>query len=327
MNASKEIGMKRQLSLLLMACVLALPAAAAEWPTKPVTMIVPFPPGGSTDVLARMLAQNLSQKLGQQVVVENRAGAAGNLGTSLVVKAAPDGHTLSMSTSGPLANAKFLYKNLPYDPLTDLTPVAAIGEIPMGIAVSASSKLGSIKDLIDAARAQPGKLSIAHPGTGTIGHLTAELIKAQSNVTAISVPHKGDIAAMTDLMGGVVDVISIPITALIPQIKAGKIRALAVTSRQRLDSLPQVPTAQEQGINEAATVWMAVVGPKGLPDSVVSRLNRDINAFIATPEARSKLSEYGAVPLGGSAQQLADFMVSDSAKWKRIIEGAKVTLD
>ncbi|WP_295551095.1 tripartite tricarboxylate transporter substrate binding protein [uncultured Pseudacidovorax sp.] len=319
--------MKRRLAVALLACAAALPALAAEWPAKPITLIVPFPAGGSTDALARLIGQRLSEKLGQPVVVDNRAGAGGNLGTDMVAKAAPDGYTLALSTSGPLANNKYLYKNLRFDPQKDLTPVIAIGEIPMGIAVSPALKVDSLQGLLERARAQPGKVSIANPGNGTIGHLTAELLKSQAKVEALGVPYKGDTPAITDTVGGNVDAVSMPITSLVPQIQAGKLKGLAVTSRQRFAGLPQVPTAIEQGIPVEATVWMAIVGPKGLPEAVVTRLNTEINAVIATPEARARLEQYGAAPIGGSPQQLVQLMASDSAKWKKVIETTNITLD
>ncbi|WP_295381308.1 tripartite tricarboxylate transporter substrate binding protein [uncultured Pseudacidovorax sp.] len=319
--------MKRRLAVALLACAAALPALAADWPAKPITLIVPFPAGGSTDALARLIGQRLSEKLGQPVVVDNRAGAGGNLGTDMVAKAAPDGYTLALSTSGPLANNKYLYKNLRFDPQKDLTPVIAIGEIPMGIAVSPALKVDSLQALLERARAQPGKVSIANPGNGTIGHLTAELLKSQARVEALGVPYKGDTPAITDTVGGNVDAVSMPITSLVPQIQAGKLKGLAVTSRQRFAGLPQVPTAIEQGIPVEATVWMAIVGPKGLPEAVVTRLNTEINAVIATPEARARLEQYGAAPIGGSPQQLVQLMASDSAKWKKVIETTNITLD
>ncbi|SIR59554.1 tripartite tricarboxylate transporter substrate binding protein [Pseudacidovorax sp. RU35E] len=319
--------MKRRLAMALLAFAAALPALAADWPAKPITLIVPFPAGGSTDALARLIGQRLSEKLGQPVVVDNRAGAGGNLGTDMVAKAAPDGYTLALSTSGPLANNKYLYKNLRFDPQKDLTPVIAIGEIPMGIAVSPALKVDSLQGLLERARAQPGKVSIANPGNGTIGHLTAELLKSQAKVEALGVPYKGDTPAITDTVGGNVDAVSMPITSLVPQIQAGKLKGLAVTSRQRFAGLPQVPTAIEQGIPVEATVWMAIVGPKGLPEAVVTRLNTEINAVIATPEARARLEQYGAAPIGGSPQQLVQLMASDSAKWKKVIETTNITLD
>jgi len=320
--------MKRRTALVAAALGVALaPAFAADWPAKPITMVVPFPAGGSTDAVARLIAQGLGQKLGQTVVVDNRAGAAGNLGTDTVARAQPDGYTIVLSTSGPLANNKFLYKHMPFDPLKDLTPIVAVGEIPMGIAVNPNVKAGSLKEFLDEARAKPGKLSIGNPGNGTIGHLTAELIKVQSQVHALSVPYKGDSPAIVDALSGTVDAVSLPITALVPQIQSGKMKGLAVTSRQRFPGLPKLPTALEQGVNAEATVWLAIAGPKGLPAPVVERLNKDINAILATPEAKAKLAQFGATTMGGSPQQLAHLMATDSEKWKKVIEYAHVTLD
>jgi len=261
------------------------------------------------------------------VVVDNRAGAGGNLGTDIVAKAAPDGYTLALSTSGPLANNKFLYKSLPFDPAKHLAPVVAVGEIPLVIAAHPGVKAANLKEFVEQARARPGKLSIAHPGNGTMGHLAVELIKSQARIDTLNVPYKGDTPAITDVLGGSVDALSLPVTALVANIQAGKLKGLAVTSRQRFAGLPEVPTALEQGVDVDATVWFAVVGPAGLPAPVVERLNKEINAILATPEARAKLAQYGANPIGGSAQQLAQLMATDSAKWKKVIATAGITLD
>ena len=319
--------MKRRIALLAAVCLATLPALASDWPSKTITLVVPFPAGGSTDAVARLIAQRLSERLGQPVVVDNRAGAGGNLGTDLVAKATADGHTLALSTSGPLANNRVLMKTMPFDPLRDLTPVVAIGEIPMGIAVNPGLKVNSLKEFLERAGAQPGKLSIAHPGNGTIGHLTAELLKSQANVSALSVPYKGDTPAIADVVGGSVDAVAMPITALVPQIQSGKLIGLAVTSKQRFAGLPQLPTAIEQGVDADASVWMAVVGPRGLPAPVVDRLNKEINAILSTTEARARLAQFGAAPMGGSPQQLSQLMLNDSAKWKKIVDAARITLD
>jgi tripartite-type tricarboxylate transporter receptor subunit TctC len=322
--------MKRRtaIAVALALCASFSAAHAADaWPAKPITLVVPFPAGGSTDAVARLLAQRLSERLGQQVVVDNRAGAGGNLGTDIVAKATPDGHTLALSTSGPLANNKYLYKTMPFDASKDLAPIVAVGEIPLVIAANPALKAGNLKEFLDQARAKPGKLSIANPGNGTIGHLTAELVKTQAKVDALNVPYKGDTPAITDVMGGSVDALVLPVTALVSQIQAGKLKGLAVTSRQRFAGLPDVPTAIEQGIAADATVWFAIVGPAGMPAPVVERLNKEINTILATPEARAKLAQYGASPIGGTAQQLAHLMATDSAKWKKVIETARVALD
>lgn len=318
---------RRMAAAALALAALAPSAFAADWPAKPITMVVPFPAGGSADAVARLIAQRLGEKLGQNVVVDNRAGAAGNLGTDTVARAAPDGYTIAMSTSGPLANNKFLYKTMPFDPLKDLTPVVAVGEIPMGIAVNPNVKANSLKEFLADARARPGKLSIANPGNGTIGHLTTELVKSQAKVHALSVPYRGDTPAITDTVGGSVDAIVIPITALIPQLQSGKLKGLAVTSAKRFPGLPNLPTAIEQGVQTEATVWFAVVGPRALPAPVVERLNREINAILQTPEAREKLAQFGGSPLGGTPQQLGQMMANDSAKWKKVIDYARISLE
>jgi tripartite-type tricarboxylate transporter receptor subunit TctC len=320
--------MKRRTAIAgaMALCALA-PAWATGWPAKPITLVIPFPAGGSTDAVGRLLAQRLGERLGQPVVVDNRAGAGGNLGTDIVAKAAPDGYTLALSTSGPLANNKFLYKSLPFDPAKHLAPVVAVGEIPLVIAAHPGVKAANLKEFVEQARARPGKLSIAHPGNGTMGHLAVELIKSQARIDTLNVPYKGDTPAITDVLGGSVDALSLPVTALVANIQAGKLKGLAVTSRQRFAGLPEVPTALEQGLDVDATVWFAVVGPAGVPAPVVERLNKEINAILATPEARAKLAQYGANPIGGSAQQLAQLMATDSAKWKKVIATAGITLD
>ena len=320
--------MKRRMAVAALALAASLSSAfAAEWPAKPITMVVPFPAGGSSDAVARLIAQRLSEKLGQSVVVDNRAGAGGNLGTDTVARATPDGYTIAMSTSGPLANNKFLYKSMPFDPLKDLTPIVAVGEIPMGLAVNPKLGVNTLKEFLDRARANPGKLSIANPGNGTIGHLTTELIKSQAKVHALSVPYRGDTPAITDTIGGAVDAVVIPITALIPQLQSGKLKGLAVTSHQRFPGLPDVPTALEQGLKSEATVWFAVVGPRGVPAPVVDRLNKEINAILATPEAREKLAQFGGTPVGGTPQSLGKLMANESAKWQKVIQEARITLD
>lgn len=320
--------MKRRIALAALALAAVLPHAfAADWPTKPITLIVPFPAGGSTDAVARLLAQRLGEKLGQPVVVDNRAGAGGNLGTDAVARAPADGYTLTLSTSGPLANNKFLYPKMSFDPLRDLTPVIAVGEIPMGIAVNPSVKAATLQDLLKEMRARPEQVSVGNPGNGTIGHLTIKLIESQAQVRAMSVPYKGDAPLIVDVMAGTIDAVVMPITALLPQLQSGKLRGLAVTSRQRFAGLPNVPTTAEQGLQAESTVWLAVVGPRNLPAPIVNRLNKEINVVLATPEAGAKLAQYGATTLGGSPQQLAQRMTSDSAKWQKVITDAHITLE
>ena len=302
-------------------------AVAQDYPSKPVRLIVPFPAGGSSDVVARFIAQGLSEKMGQQFAVENRAGAAGNVGTDAVAKAAPDGYTLGLSTSGPLANNKFLYKAMPYDSEKAFTPVVLVGEIPLVIVVNLGVPAKSLKEFVELARREPGKQSIGHPGNGTIGHLALELFKKTAKIDVLAVPYKGDTPGMTDLIGGAIQGFAAPVAAFIPNIQAGKMRALAVTSKTRVPGLPDVPTAAEQGIELDAAVWFGVVGPAGMAKPIVDRLNAEINRQLASSEGRAQLTKYAALVAGGPPERMGQLMATDAAKWKRVIEAAKITLD
>ena len=305
-----------------------LPAhAQADWPTKPVRMIVAFPAGGSSDVVARQVAQHLSSVFGQQFVVENRSGAAGNIGTDAVAKAAPDGYTLGLSTSGPLANNKSLYKSMPFDAQKDLTPIALVGEIPLVIAVNPSVKANNLKEFVALVKANPSGFSAGHPGNGTIGHLAMELFNSNNGLKLQMVPYKGDVPAMTDLSGGQIQAAGAPITAFIPNIQAEKIRALAVTSKSRFPGLPNVPTAIEQGIDLEATVWFAVIGPAGLPKPIVTKLNQEINRFTNSPEGHAKLAQFALVPANSGPEALGNLMNVEAAKWKSVVEAAKISAE
>ncbi len=326
--------MKKHSIVICTATALALSAGAAfandsanGWPKKSVRLVVPFPAGGSTDAVARLIAERLSQKLGQQFVVDNRPGAGGNIGTGMVAKAEPDGYTLTLSTSGPLANNKYLYQSMSYDPEKDLTPIVLVGEIPLVIVTTDKTPVKNLKEFVALAKANPGKYSVGNPGNGTIGHLAYELLRHKTGTNLIAVPYKGDTPAITDLLGGSINAIVAPITAFIPQIKAGKMNGLAVTSKKRFPVTPDVPTAIEQGFDVDASVWFAVAGPAGLPPAIADKLNREINAVLNTPEARGKLEGFGATVGGGTPQQLGALVKSETAKWKSIVEAANIRLD
>jgi tripartite-type tricarboxylate transporter receptor subunit TctC len=301
--------------------------AQADWPSKPVKIVVPFPAGGSTDIVARQLALHLSNTFGQQFVVDNRAGAGGNIGTDLVAKSAPDGHTIGLSTSGPLANNKSLYKTMPFDAQKDLTPIALVGEIPLVIVSSPAVKAGSLKDFVALAKANPAQYSVGHPGNGTIGHLALEYFKTTTGSAPQSVPYKGDTPAMTDLLGGQIQAISAPVSAFIPNIQGGKLTGLAVTSNKRFPGLPNVPTALEQGIELEATVWFAIIGPAGLPRPVVSKLNQAINSYTNSAEGRAKLAQFGMVEANGGPDLLGTLMTAEAAKWKKVVDAARISLE
>jgi tripartite-type tricarboxylate transporter receptor subunit TctC len=330
---------KRDLTSILRVCAIALSgamtlagacAASAQtsWPAKPVRIVVPFPAGGSTDMVARYLAQGLSEKLGQQFIVDNRAGAGGNIGTDAVAKSAPDGYTIGLVTSGPLVNNKFLYKSMPFDADRDLAPIALVCEIPLVfVSNPAMVKAANLKAFIEDARATPAAFTIGTPGNGTIGHLALAYVSMVSNVKLQGIPYRGDIPAMTDLLGGSIQALSAPITSLIPNISAGKLRGLAVTSATRFPGLPDIPTAQEQGLDVTATVWFAIVGPAGTPATVVQKLNTEINLLLNSARGKGKLQQYGAVVASGPPALLGERIHSDGKKWQKVIETSGIRID
>lgn len=314
-------------SALAMLLPLTNPAQAqSEWPTKPVRIIASFAPGGSSDLVARQLAQHLTTRFGQQFIVDNRAGAGGNLGVDAVAKAAPDGYTLGLATSAPLANNKSMYASMPFDPQKDLTAIALVGEIPLVLAASPTLKASNLKELVQQSLSGDS-VRVAHPGNGTIGHLAAEFLNQQSGAKLQSVPFKGDAPAMLGVLSGSVEVVSAPVTSLISNIQADKLKALAVTSATRFPGMPNVLTAREQGINLEATVWSAMVGPAGLSKSVVQALNTEINQYTSSPEGKAKFASLGLSPLAGTPEQLSERMTVEAAKWKRVVDAARISID
>jgi tripartite-type tricarboxylate transporter receptor subunit TctC len=301
--------------------------AQGDWPNKPVRIVASFAPGGSSDLVARQIAQHLSTRYGQQFVVENRAGAGGNIGVDFVTKAAPDGYILGLATSGPLANNKWLYKPMPFDAEKDLTPIALIGEIPLVMAVNPSVQVTSLKELVALSKTRTNAMTVSNPGNGTIGHLAVEYLRMHTGAKLQSVPYKGDAPAMADAMGGTVDAVTAPVTSLIPNIQANRLKALAVTSKTRFVGMPDVPTAAEQGLDLEATVWSAMVGPAGLPKAIVDSLNKEINAYTRSAEGKAKLASLGMAPLAGTPAQLSQQMSSEAAKWKVVVESARITVD
>ncbi|MCW5223132.1 tripartite tricarboxylate transporter substrate binding protein [Verminephrobacter aporrectodeae subsp. tuberculatae] len=303
-------------------------AGSSAWPSRPIRLIVPFPAGGGADLVARHLAQGLGEQLGAPVIVDNRTGAAGNIGTDAVAKAAPDGYTIGLVTSGPMVNNKFLYKAMPFDPDKDLAPIASVCEIPMVLASNPQQlPLRDLREFIDVARTRPSAFVVATPGNGTIGHLALAALSLTAGVRLQDLPYRGDAPALTDLLGGVVQAACAPVSAFIPQIQAGRLRGLAVTSQARFPGLPDVPTAQEQGVDLTATVWLAVVGPAGMPAPLVQRLNAQINRLLDSVSGRSSLQQHGAVVAGGSPESLRQRIHADSQKWQQVIKAAHIRID
>ena len=303
-------------------------SAISSWPTKPIRLIVPFPPGGSTDMIARYLAQGLSESLGQTVIVDNRSGASGNIGTDAVVKSSPDGYTIGLVTSGPLVNNRFLFKKMPFDADKDLAPIGMVCEIPLVFASNATRlPAHDLREFIALARAKPGDFSVGTPGNGTIGHLALVSLNLATGLEIQNVPYRGDAPAMTDVLGGAVQVVSSPISAYIPNLRAGRLRGLAVTSAARFPGLPDIPTAKEQGVDIDVTVWLALVGPAALPRAVVQKLNASMNLLLNSSSGRSKLLEYGAITVTGTPELLSQRSGAEAKRWQRVIASAHIELE
>ena len=321
--------MKKLIAALSFGC-LAFAAQAQAWPTaKPVTVLVPFPPGGSTDMIARTLANRLPAKLGAgSFVVQNVAGAGGTLGAAAAKRAAPDGYTVFVSSLGPFVIGPHLIKGVSYDPLKDFDYVTVAVQAPNVLAVPANSPFKSVQALTEFLRANPGKMTFASAGNGTSDHLTAELFWQETKTTATHVPYKGGAPAMQDLLGAQVDASFMNVNTGLPNIKAGKLRALAITSASRSPLLPDVPTMAELGLKGVTVYsWQAVALPKGVPEEVRRKLHEAIVAVLAEPQVRQPLLDLGFEIVGNSPEQFTAFQASEFARWKQVIELGKITAD
>ncbi len=323
--------MLRALSALVTVAALVLaPVAGAQapaYPAKPIRLVVPFPPGGATDILARAVAQKLTEAWGQQVLVDNRPGAGGNIGSELVAKAAPDGYTLEMGTVGTHAINASLYAKMPYDHVKDFVPVILVAGVPNVLVVHPSVPVNTVAELIAYAKANPGKLNFASSGSGTSIHLSGELFKVMAGVQMTHVPYKGSAPAMQDLLGGQVQLMFDNLPPSLPQIKAGKLRALAVTSATRAPALPDTPTVAEAGLpGFEASSWFGILAPAGTPPAIVAKLNAEIARWLATPEAKEKMLALGANAVGGTPEDFARHIAAETAKWAKVVRdsGAKV---
>jgi tripartite-type tricarboxylate transporter receptor subunit TctC len=315
--------------VLALAGLVGAAGAAAQqaWPEKPVRVVVPFPPGGSADVFARLIAARFTGAFGQTFVVENRAGAGGNVGTEVVVRSPPDGYVLGLSSSGPLANNRFLYKSMPFDAAKDLVPIILVAETAMLVSANPAVPAKDLKEFVALAAARPGQLNVGSPGNGTIGHLALELLKMTAKVDLVHVPFKGDSPALAEVVAGNIQAVVAPATAFIGPVRAGKLKGLAVTTRARFSGLPDVPTALEQGLDVEATVWHALVGPAGLPRPIVERTNQEADRYLASEEGRARLADLGAQAIGGPPERLSQQLTNEAAKWKRVIETSGAKLD
>ena len=300
--------------------------AQADWPAgRQITWVVPYPPGGSTDVLGRAIGQQLATALHATVIVENRAGATGTIGSAFVAKAAPDGYTILGTSIGPQAIAPHLLPKLAYEPLRDLEPVITIGTIPHVLVVGAMQPYKTVADLVKAAKAKPGQLSFASGGKGTILQMQGELLKLQTGAQFIHVPYKGDVPALQDTLGGQVNFMFAPIAAALPHIQNGRLRALAVTSAGRLKQLPGVPTMGEAGFsNFVVEQWQAAYLPAKTPKPIVDRLNQEIAHALHEPAVRELADKLGVTLVGGTPRELAERQRADSQKWAEVIRKGNI---
>ncbi len=306
----------------------ALPAAAQSWPQRPVKIVVPYGAGSSPDVLARVLNDRLSARLGQSFIVENRPGAGGNAGTDAVAKASPDGYTFVLSVNAPLVYNTILYKNLPYDLFKDLTPVTLAARNPNVCAVTPAMGVDSVKAWLDALRRHPGKYNFASTGNGSISHLGVELIKLKTQSFAVHIPYASSGQAVTAMLQGDVHFACLPAVSVMPQVKAGKLKALAITSAERSPLLPDVPTLKESGLPDIqAAPWFAYMAPAATPPAIVQRLSAELDGALKEPEVREKLRSAYFDPVGGTPAALGQFMREEQARWRPVIERAGLKPD
>ncbi|MBV9956091.1 MAG: tripartite tricarboxylate transporter substrate binding protein BugE [Pseudolabrys sp.] len=314
--------------LAFLFALLATPAFAQDYPTRPITLIVPFAPGGSTDVIARVVAQGMRAELGQTVVVENHAGAGGSLGTGMIARAAPDGYTIGMATASTVAINPAAYRNLPFDVLKDLAPITNIAAVPNIMSVHPSVAAKTMAEFIALAKAQPGKLAYGSSGNGSVSHLMGEQFKLATGTDIVHVPYRGIGPAMNDAIGGMIQVLYDNLPTSLPHVQAGKLRALAVSGEKRVAALPDVPTFTELGLKDLE--WMAffgLVAPANTPPAVITKLNAAAVKVIATPEVRRALELQQAIPVGNSPAQFRAEIERDLARMKRAVEAANIRVD
>jgi len=319
---------RRAFALAPLVFVAALAWAQGDYPAKPIRLIVPFPPAGGTDVLSRAMANSIGAGTKWTIVIENKPGAGGNVGLDAAAHAAPDGYTIAMGQTANLAVNPALYSSMTFDPLKDFAPIVLVSSQPLIIVVDAKAPYRSLKDLVDAAKKNPGRINMASPGNGTIGHIGGELFQRRAGITMTHVPYKGANPAVTDLMGGSVDCYFGNSQAVSGHIAAGRLRPLAVTASKRLATLPDVPTVAESGYAgfEAAT-WSGLVAPAGTPAAIVDKLNAAANKALASKEMQKQLADEGSTPLGGTPRQFGEFMKAENAKWGAAVRDAHIKLD
>ncbi|MDQ8035041.1 Bug family tripartite tricarboxylate transporter substrate binding protein [Bordetella genomosp. 1] len=302
-------------------------AASPDWPQKPVSVVVAFSAGGTTDILAREIGASLTQRWKQSVVVENKPGASGNIGTQAVVNAAPDGYTLLINSIGPIAVNPSLYRKLPFDPQKDLKPVVLVADVPNVLVVHPSSKVKTLPELVKLMKDKPNSFNCASTGVGTAAHLSCATFAQQAGVQVTHIPYKGA-DALNDLLGGRVQFMFATIPSVMGHIRSGALVPIAVSTQRRSPSLPNVPTVAESGYPEFALgSWFGYFAPKGTPDEVIARINADVNEVLARPEIKQKLQNEGAEAMGGTPQQFAEYVRTETDKWGKVVQQLGVALD
>jgi tripartite-type tricarboxylate transporter receptor subunit TctC len=316
-------------ALLLAACVLAalsgeMPSGLAQnYPTRPITLIVPFPPGGSTTIVARILADKMSETLGQQIVVDNRGGAGGTIGTKAAAKSAPDGYTIVLGYTGTMAVAPSMYPNAGYDIRKDFVPIGRIGAAPSTVVVNPSFPVKSIQELVAYAKANPGKVNYGSAGVGSLNHIAGEYLAARTGIKLTHVPYKGSGPVMTDLLGGHIPMAFAPVPTVHSNVESGKLRILAVTSIKRSSLLPDVPTVAESGVpGYEAVLLYGLAAPAGTPRAIVERLNKDLRAALATEDVKKRLALEGAEPLPSTPQEYGADLDREEKQWSKVVKDA-----
>lgn len=324
---------RREALLAAAACALGLPglARAQTYPARPIRLVVPFTPGGSSDILARAIGQELARAWGQPVVIENVPGAGGSLGADRVAKAAPDGYTLLMGHTGTLAVNPTLYPKLPYDAQRAFAPVAWVARVPNVLVVHASVPAKTLRELVALAKAKPGQLAYGSGGNGSAAHTTMEFLKLQAGMSLLHIPYRGTAPSVNDLLAGQVQALFTGAPALLPHIQGGRIRALAVSSPRRLPLLPDVPTVAESGVPGThgfeADQWYGLVAPAGTPADVVAKLNQEVNRSLAAADVRTRLAAEGAEPTPATPQAFGAMIAADTRRWERVIRAASISVD
>lgn len=318
---------KLLIGLLALGLSLTLPLAAQTWPSKPIRLVVPFPAGGATDILSRALSQELGKKLGQSIVVDNKPGAGGTIGALAGAQAAPDGYTLLLTTSSTHSIGPAINPKIPYNAETDFTPIVYVASSPQVVLVPVTSPAKTMREFIDYARKNPGRLNYASSGNGTISNLSTEIFKAQSGTFLVHIPYRGTGLSIADLISGKVDVLFDSVVSGMPHVRDGKLRALAVTSPRRSTLVPELPAVAELLPGFESVTWFGVFGPRGLPPEIVTRVNQAVNATLADPELKERFARLGAETAGSTPQQFAAVVKAESAKWKKVITERKIVAD